>query len=211
MPNALLRRLIAKGESQTLDFKYYISSAAKISKSLVAFANTDGGSLLIGVKDNGSIVGISSEEEIYMIELAAEQYCKPPVKVETLEWSDDGRVVLEVKVEPASVIHYSKDENGKWLAFFRKNDENILADPIMIEVRRNKLKNRNARIQFGAAETALLAYLKTNKSITHKEFVKIGKVPPYVAKRILVNMIGAGVLEIIHTAKGVVFSLSEES
>lgn len=46
-----------------LDFKFEISDSKKIARSLVAFANTDGGRLLIGVKDNGVISGIRSEEE----------------------------------------------------------------------------------------------------------------------------------------------------
>ena len=51
-----------------LDFKFEISDSKKIARTLVAFANTDGGRLLIGVKDNGSISGIRSEEEKYMID-----------------------------------------------------------------------------------------------------------------------------------------------
>jgi predicted HTH transcriptional regulator len=48
-----IKNLIAEGEGQELDFKYHVSSASKIARTLVAFANTDGGRLLIGVKDNG--------------------------------------------------------------------------------------------------------------------------------------------------------------
>ena len=53
-----ITRLIAGGESETLDFKQTISDASKIAKTLVAFANNKGGTLLIGVRDNGSISGI---------------------------------------------------------------------------------------------------------------------------------------------------------
>lgn len=62
---------IAEGEHQQQDFKFEISDARKIAKSLSAFSNTDGGRLLVGVKDNGKIAGVRSEEEIYMIEAAA--------------------------------------------------------------------------------------------------------------------------------------------
>ncbi|MCK4854687.1 MAG: ATP-binding protein, partial [Bacteroidales bacterium] len=60
-----------------LDFKFEISDARKIARTLVAFSNTDGGKLLIGVKDNGKIAGIRSEEEYHMLEAAAELYCRP--------------------------------------------------------------------------------------------------------------------------------------
>src|SRR4051812_8035339 len=104
-----IKNLIAEGEGQQLDFKYHISSAAKIAKSLVAFANTDGGRLLIGVKDNGKIIGIESDEEIYMIQLAAESYCDPIVKIEVEDWKIDGKTVLEVYVPPSKEKpHYAK-------------------------------------------------------------------------------------------------------
>lgn len=66
-----IHALIAQGEHQQQDFKFEISDICKIAKTLSAFANTDGGRLLIGVKDNGKIAGVRSEEEQYMIEAAA--------------------------------------------------------------------------------------------------------------------------------------------
>ena len=55
-------RLIAEGEHQTQDFKFEISDACKIARSISAFANTDGGRLLVGGKDNGKIAGVRAEE-----------------------------------------------------------------------------------------------------------------------------------------------------
>ena len=66
-----IQKLIEKGESQTLDFKFEVSDSRKIARTFSAFANTDGGTLLIGVKDNGAIAGVRTEEEYYMIEAAA--------------------------------------------------------------------------------------------------------------------------------------------
>ena len=63
-----IHALIAEGEHQQQDFKFEISDARKIAKTLSAFSNTDGGRLLIGVKDNGKIAGVRSDEEQYMID-----------------------------------------------------------------------------------------------------------------------------------------------
>ncbi|MCO5261578.1 MAG: ATP-binding protein, partial [Lentimicrobium sp.] len=38
-----IRKLISEGEHQQLDFKFGITDSKKIARSLVAFANTDGG------------------------------------------------------------------------------------------------------------------------------------------------------------------------
>ena len=69
-----IQNLILEGEHEHQDFKYQISDARKIARSISAFANNSGGRLLVGVKDNGNIAGVSSDEEIYMIEQAAQMY-----------------------------------------------------------------------------------------------------------------------------------------
>lgn len=85
-PAGRLYELIAQGEHQQQDFKYKIEDAPKLARSVSAFANTDGGRLLIGVRDDGSIHGVRSEEEIFMMHAAACKYCTPvpTIKFETL-------------------------------------------------------------------------------------------------------------------------------
>ena len=94
-----IHALIAEGEHQQQDFKFEISDARKIAKTLSAFANTDGGRLLIGVKDNGKIAGVRSEEEKYMIEAAAQLYCIPEVEYTMQTYIVEGRQVLVVTIE----------------------------------------------------------------------------------------------------------------
>ncbi len=95
-----LYKLIEEGEHQRQDFKYCINDSKKIAKSLVAFANTDGGRLLIGVKDNGKIAGISTDEEFYMVEAAAKIYSNPPIDFSTKQWQIEGKTVLEITIDP---------------------------------------------------------------------------------------------------------------
>ena len=75
--NQKILKLIEQGEGISLDFKQVIQNPHKIAKSMVSFANTHGGILLIGVKDNGNISGINPEEEFHMLELAANFFSKP--------------------------------------------------------------------------------------------------------------------------------------
>ena len=94
-----IHRLISEGEHVHQDFKFEISDARKIAKSISAFANTEGGRLLVGVKDNGKIAGVRSEEEIYMIEAAAQRYCQPPVDIHTYIYKVEGKDVLEAVID----------------------------------------------------------------------------------------------------------------
>ena len=121
-----INNLIAGGENQGLDFKFEIKDYKKISRTLSAFSNTDGGILLIGVKDNGVISGIRSDEELHMIKGAAELYCKPPIKPTIQDWNINGKVVLEIKIaKSVSRPVYGKDEKNRWRTYVRISDQNF--------------------------------------------------------------------------------------
>ena len=126
-----LEKMIAEGEHLHQDFKFFLSDARKIARSVAAFANTDGGRLLIGVKDNGKIVGIKNEEDIHMIEAAAQVFCKLEVDYEPRIWEYGRKQVLEVWIAPSSrAPHTAPDENGKPTVYIRKADENKVASAV---------------------------------------------------------------------------------
>jgi len=156
-----LRSLIAEGEHQQLDFKFEIKDARKIARTLSAFSNTDGGRLLIGVKDNGRIRGVQSDEEYYMAESAATLYCKPEVHFETRTYQLEGKNVLEIYIPPvARKPVYAQDLHKRWMAYMRVADENILANIIQLEVWKEEHKARGKLLEFTRSEEFLLHYLE---------------------------------------------------
>ena len=142
-----IQNLILEGEHQMLDFKFEISDSRRIARSLAAFANTDGGRLLVGVKDNGAIAGVRSDEEIHMIQAAAEMYCQPQVEYTTEEWEINGKTVLEVII-PKDKHHKHKapDNQGNYKIFVRVKDENLVADSVLIKVWKSDKFSKAAKI-----------------------------------------------------------------
>lgn len=130
-----IERLVAEGEHEQQDFKFMISDARKIARSVSAFANNSGGRLLIGVKDNGVVAGVRNEEDVYVVEQAAGRYCEPPQQVEFKAYRVDAAVTVIVasiaraQSRPVSVI----EEDGRRRAYYRVADENIAAHPLMVE------------------------------------------------------------------------------
>lgn len=132
--SSYLSELIRQGEGLQLDFKFAINDSRKIAISLSAFANTKGGKLLIGVKDNGRIAGIRSDEEFYMIEAANEMYLSRPLELTVREHEHEGRKVLEVIVpEDHKKGVKALDNQKKGWAYIRNIDQNILASPVHLE------------------------------------------------------------------------------
>lgn len=155
-----IRSLIAEGEHQQLDFKFEINDARKIARTLSAFSNTDGGRLLIGVKDNGRISGVRTDEEYYMVESAATLYCKPEVAFQTHSHQIEGKTVLEIYIPPVvKKPVYARDPNDRWMAYVRVDDENFLANIIQLEVWKEEHKKRGKLLEFTRHEEFLLLYL----------------------------------------------------
>ena len=155
-----LKRLIAEGEHERQDFKYEVSDARKIARSLSAFANTSGGRLLVGVKDNGRIAGIDSDEEYYMVQAAAEVCCTPVPNVEMQAVTAAGKTVLiatvhEADDKPVRVI----DADGRRTAYVRRADENVLASPVHIRVWEQQRRPHGETIVAGSTDSRLMQQL----------------------------------------------------
>ncbi len=204
-----LRRLISEGENQRLDFKYCISDSRKIARTLVAFANTDGGRLLIGVRDNGSIAGIRSDEEFYMVDTAVQLFCRPAITFSIKQHITEAKTILEVEVVRGKERPYkSKDENGSWVTYFRHQDQNLKANRVLLQIWRQQEKRSGVLIRFSKVENILLEYLKKNGSITISKFRKIAHIPTNRAEKILANLIIFKVLIMNVSEKGFSYSLN---
>jgi predicted HTH transcriptional regulator len=191
-----ITKLIQQGEHQTQDFKYCISDSKKIARSLVAFANTDGGRLLVGVKDNGRIAGVRSEEEYYMVESAAKMYSNPPIAFTTKQYLVEGKTVLEVIIEPSSEKpHFARDDEGKWWAYFRKDDENRLANKVMLEVWKKQKSTDGILINYSDGEKILLDYLENNEKISVSKFARIAHITYKQAEQIIINFRALDILQ----------------
>jgi predicted HTH transcriptional regulator len=183
-----IESLIEQGEHQQLDFKFAVNDSRKIARSLVAFANTDGGRLLIGVKDNGVIAGVRTVEEYYMVEAAAKIYSKPVIDFKSHEWNLNGKKVLEVIVKPGPERpYYAGSEDGKWYAYQRVADQNILAGGVILEYWRRSRTEKNVFIRYGENEKLFLELVEKRGFVTITEFMEIAGINKSKAEKIVVD------------------------
>ena len=200
--------IIEQGEHQQLDFKFEINDARKIARTLSAFSNTDGGKLLIGVKDNGKVSGVRTEEEYYMLEAAAQMYCKPEVDFKVQKWDILGKTVLEVDI-PKLVKRPSlaMDYENRWLAYLRVRDQNFLANRVLVRVWQMEKRKRGILVEYSQTEEQLLEYLQVNEYISISKFCRIGKIQLHQAEEILTNLIVFDVIGIEVDEKGARYKL----
>jgi ATP-dependent DNA helicase RecG len=116
-----LRDRIARGENLHTEFKGGLPDKEALAKSVVCFANTDGGQLIVGVGDAGEILGIADlDASMRLIDDIAFNRCEPPVTVvqETIKVED--KTVLIVNVPKGSQRPY---RTGSGLYYIRSTNK----------------------------------------------------------------------------------------
>jgi predicted HTH transcriptional regulator len=154
--------MLAKGEGENLEYKFEINSGRKIASTLSAFSNTSGGSILIGVKDNGSVAGVRLEEELYVLDAAANLYCKPEVILQLKRWDIKGKMVLEAIVpESQNKPILAEIEPGKAKAYLRQGASNLLANAVHLYLW-NNAENKVKPKVFSEKQIAVISLFKSN-------------------------------------------------
>lgn len=198
--------LIDEGEGFSVEFKRRISSPEKIARTMISFANTKGGTILFGVDDDGSIVGVESEKsEMEMIGAAGTEFIDPPIQPLIHIVPYDGRDVIvchipESKAKPHYFLGQHDRLNGEnTRVYIRVNDKTMMASREVVRILLNE--NPDApplRMAIGENERRLFQYLEQHERITVREFGRMVNISDRRASRLLVQLVRAGVIR-IHT------------
>ena len=208
---AQLNNLILEGEGLTVEFKRKFSTPEKIAREMIAFANTHGGTLIFGVDDDGTVVGVESEKgEIDLILQAAKNYCYPPIEpiIEIFEIS--GKDVVVVTVEKSnSKPHRLISSNGDaGKVFVRLGSQSVVASNEKVKLLEMENDSKPLKIVIGEKERRLLNYLDNYTRITIKEFSRLVNISEEEASEILVKLVRAGVVKMHETGKENYFTLA---
>lgn len=198
-----IHAMLEEGEGFELEFKRKISNPEKIAKAMVGFANTKGGTILFGIDDDRSVVGVESEKnETEMIRNVADLHCEPPVEVEIEIVPYKGKDVIAVFVEesrdkPHAAVLNESSEDSQLQVYIRVNDKTVEASKEVVRILRSE--NPDApplRIAIGENERRLFEFLDGKERITLKQFGDLVNISRRRASRTLIQLVRAGVLRI---------------
>ena len=204
-------RMIAEGEHQQQDFKTRIDDSRKIARTLVAFANADGGRLLIGVKDNGTVSGVRVDEELHMVEAAAEMYCRPVVAFRSQVWKADIRSVVEVVVEPSRQRpHRCEVEDGQWEAYLRLDDENIRANAVLARCWDHGFRADRPAFEYDRHVGRLFKAWRKGKLLGFRGIMRTVRRPAAATEALLALFVGWGIVEMVLGDRNFMYGLADE-
>jgi len=203
-----LRKLVAQGEGQYLEFKRKASYPDKIVREIIAFANTKGGILLIGVDDDKTIPGVKfPEEESIVIHNELKKYCHPGLAFhEFVIPIAENRYVLQWHIPKSDKRPHFYILDQEKVSFVRQNDQSIKASREMCEIIRRSKSATGTKMVYGEAEQKIIHFLDKQPAITLSEFSQITGLNRYMASRKIIRLVLANVLKITATDKGDVFS-----
>ncbi len=208
-PIRTLEQIVRPGEGLHLEFKRRASSPDQIVREMIAFANTAGGVILVGVNDDGDLTGVKyPEEELLLIRKALKKYCRPFLYFnETVIALSAKKFVVQLEV-PLSrrrphVFMVSRRQSE---VYIRIRDMSMKASREMTEIVKRSKQPENIEFTYGDHESSLMKFLEKKEKITLPEFQVLSGLSQKDAAEKLVTLVLAHVLRITPTEKGDYYS-----
>ena len=115
IPEYEIIELIRHGETETVEFKEKIGKPKEFVETIVAFANTKGGIILLGVNDHSTVVGIPENGHEDTITNILRSHCSPQVKYEISRRQLDEKNIIIIRVEEGIDKPYFVSEKGPYI------------------------------------------------------------------------------------------------
>jgi ATP-dependent DNA helicase RecG len=138
--------LINQGESKTLELKESLPKNDSIAKTAIAFSNTSGGKLVIGVNDKREIVGIDDSDIFGLQDKIASiifDSCAPNILPEIYTLNIDGKLLLVIEIFRGNLLpYYLKSEgknNGTYIRVGATNRKASIENIVELERQRNHI------------------------------------------------------------------------
>jgi len=195
-----LEYLVNKGEDQLLEFKLKASFPEKIVKEMVAFANTNGGQLFVGVNDDGKISGLKfAQEDKFVIEKAIQNHIKPGIKYQSeLIPINRKRSVLHYRVfeNRKKPTYYLLNPNKRGKAYVRVKDKSVQASREMVEILKRSKINKSYTVHLGEKERLLFQHIDKHGKVTLHSFMEISGLTRFKASQMLIGLVVSNILHI---------------
>jgi len=194
-----LRALIRQGEGERLEFKKKTTYPTRIARTLASLANTHGGQVLVGVEDDGRVVGVrDAEEEMFVLRDAAAHYVDPPLALQfrEIETEDDLIVLVVTVAESLTKPHRAQIAPAEWRSYVRVRDESVQASNLTEKVLAQQQPEEGLeKLPLNKDELRVLDYLKTTQPrITVAQYTKLINVSRRRAYRTLIKLVLHGYL-----------------
>lgn len=209
-----LQQLVDLGEGISVEFKRRVPQPERIAKEIVALTNTNGGRIVLGVDDDGTIQGVDhASEEEFLLRQAVEAHARPSVDYDTERIVVEPRCDVIVVTIPESttkphvvVTDGASEEEGT--AYVRVEARSIEASAETVQELRNQKQQTGVTFEFGETESLLMRYLDDYGRISVAQLAQLADISPERASQTLLRLTEADLLHLHPDEDGDYFTLN---
>ncbi|PSQ72128.1 MAG: ATP-binding protein [Bacteroidetes bacterium QH_2_64_26] len=210
-----LEQLVELGEGISLEFKRRVPQPQRIAKEIVALTNTNGGRIVLGVDDDGTIKGIDhASEEEFLLRQAVNAHCRPVVEYQTERVVVEPRCdVLVVTIEesenkPHRMVADEEAAGEAGAAYVRVEAKSIEASDETIREMQEENGQDGVTFEFGDTESLLMRYLDDYGRISVSQLSQLADISPERASQTLLRLTKADLLHLHPDEDGDYFTLN---
>jgi predicted HTH transcriptional regulator len=211
----MIDKEIFKGENQYQEFKQKLNQPEKIARTICGFANAKGGKLWVGIDDYKSVIGVDPEEEIFVLEKAAMDYCQPPVQMKIqIKYMGEEEVPVVLATIPESRIkpHGVVDEQGQIRYYLRAKDQTLPMGEMMRKMyEKGEIAPENEDMTLQAIESKIIKELKKKERLRANDIMKSLNISKKRTSRALYNLVRKGIISKFETEKQAFYTLLSSS
>lgn len=173
MDEKSLTQILAEGENQNQAFLVDVSDKWNTAVLMSSFANAKGGSVWIGVKPSGKIVGVYPEGILKELTGLVNRYFQKPQEFKSKVWKNKVHFVLEVIMErnPSEELLLVNDKNQTVL-FERHGNKCVQASKIVMKNIQFKSQEKVLAEELSQDEKDVLDFIKNQGQVSLSQMYK---------------------------------------
>lgn len=208
-----LKVLCKNGEGQFVEFKQNANHPYQIVEEVVGFANSKGGSLLVGVDDNGNPGGLKFAEDdaIFLTAYINKNVYPQPVFDYSFIAINKSKSVIQFKIQSGNKKPYGFKKGDSKKVFYRVDDLCLQASRELKNILRNTRHNNGQTIKYTELENEILKIIEQGGQLSKKQISHHVKFNSRKISDCLVRLVSAGILKIIPAVNDDLYEYHEHS
>jgi DNA-binding transcriptional ArsR family regulator len=193
----------SRPEGPETEWKERVPRAERLARTLAAFANGGGGTLWIGVRDDGARCGVDDELRDRRRLGRASALVDPPVRLDVRRHAQGDVLLLEVRVRAAAQTPVAVVQpDGRRVVYVR---DAASTRPAGTAALRALERPPASKPRIGAQERRLLGLLAQGDGLTLSALASAARMGQRTARRLLIPLLRAG---LVHERDGRRFALT---
>ncbi|NJO86401.1 MAG: hypothetical protein HC818_07685 [Synechococcaceae cyanobacterium RM1_1_27] len=191
---------MAAGESQTMEWKQRFSSRVAVARSLSALANTQGGIILVGIADDGTVVGLADPQAVMeQVQQVAAFHLEPAIDLDCqiVQWGSALVLVVQVPNSDHKPHALTQLDPYSQRVYLRQGAATVPVGTAQIKAMQKRGDPSGTDVNLATLEPMqrlLIAYLAQHKQITLRQFCHIANCSKRRGQQIIVKSLRAGLI-----------------